>query len=141
MNLETLQSKWEQDSVIGDDLSDESKRIPSLHCEYIKLYNEFNLLKKKSEWDLKTIRRQRWEYYTGKADPEVYAEEPFDFKVLKTDIDRYIDSDEKIQKAQLKFEYYQQVSFFLESVLTQIRDRQWQIRNAIEFQKLTLGYG
>lgn len=141
MNLETLQSKWEKDSVIGDDLSDESKRIPSLHCEYIKLYNEFNLLKKKSEWDLKTVRRQRWEYYTGKADPEVYAEEPFDFKVLKTDIDKYIDSDTKIQKAQLKFEYYQQVSFFLESVLTQIRDRQWQIRNAIEFQKLTLGYG
>jgi hypothetical protein len=141
MNLETLQSKWEKDCILGDELSDESKRIPSLHSEYIKIYNEFNLLKKKSEWDLKKVKRQRWEYYTGKADPEVYIEEPFEFKVLKGDIDRYIESDEKIYAAQLKYEYYQQISFFLESVLTQIRDRQWQIRNAIEFQKLTLGFG
>ena len=141
MNLESLQSKWEKDSVIGDDLSDESKRIPSLHCDYIKLYNEYNLLKKKTEFDLKTLKRERWEYYTGKADPEVYVEEPFDFKVLKPDIDRYIESDKKIQKVQLKIEYYNQIVFFLESVLSQIRDRQWQIRNAIEFQKLTLGYG
>ena len=66
MNLETLQSKWEKDCILGDELSDESKRIPSLHSEYIKLYNEFNLLKKKAEWDLKKVRRQRWEYYTGK---------------------------------------------------------------------------
>jgi hypothetical protein len=99
------------------------------------------LLKRKSESDLKVLRRKRWEYYTGKADPEVYESEPFDFKVLKQDIDRYLDSDPKIQKLQLKIDYYEQLVLFLESILKQISDRQWQIRNAIEFQKLTLGYG
>ena len=141
MNLETLQNKWEKDCKIGDELSDESKKIPSLHCEYIKLYNEFNLMKKNTEFQLKCMMRERWEYYTGKADPKVYQEEPFDFKVMKQDVDRYLYGDKKIQKLQMKIEYQSQCVFFLESVLTQIRDRQWQIRNAIEFQKLTLGYG
>ena len=141
MNLETLQSKWEKDSVISDELSDESKRIPSLHSEYINLYNEFVLLKKKTEFEFKSLKKERWEYYTGKASPEVYAEEPFDYKVLKQDVDRYLDGDIKLQKVLMKIEYYNQIVFFLESVLSQIRDRQWQIRNAIEFQKLTLGYG
>ena len=141
MDLETLQNKWEKDCKIGDELSDESKKIPSLHCEYIKLYNEFNLMKKNTEFRLKCMMRERWEYYTGKADPKVYEEEPFDFKVMKQDVDRYLYGDKKIQKLQMKIEYQSQCVFFLDSVLTQIRDRQWQIRNAIEFQKLTLGYG
>ena len=141
MNLETLQNKWEKDCKIGDELSDESKKIPSLHCEYIKLYNEFNLMKKNTEFRLKCMMRERWEYYTGKADPKVYEEEPFDFKVMKQDVDRYLYGDKKIQRLQMKIEYQSQCVFFLDSVLTQIRDRQWQIRNAIEFQKLTLGYG
>jgi hypothetical protein len=141
MDLETLQNKWEKDCKIGDELSDESKKIPSLHCEYIKLYNEFNLMKKNTEFRLKCMMRERWEYYTGKADPKVYEEEPFDFKVMKQDVDRYLYGDKKIQRLQMKIEYQSQCVFFLDSVLTQIRDRQWQIRNAIEFQKLTLGYG
>ncbi len=141
IDLESLQTKWEKDSQLGDELSDESKKIPSLHSKYFRIYNEICLLKKKSESDLKLLRRQRWEHYTGKADPEVYESEPFDFKVLKQDIDRYLDSDPKIQKLQLKIDYYEQLVLFLESILKQISDRQWQIRNAIEFQKLTLGYG
>jgi len=141
MDLETLQNKWEKDCKIGDELSDESKKIPSLHCEYITLYNEFNLMKKNTEFQLKCMMRERWEYYTGKSDPKVYEDEPFDFKVMKNDVDRYLYGDKKIQKLQMKIEYQSQCVFFLESVLTQIRDRQWQIRNAIEFQKLTLGYG
>ena len=141
MDLETLQNKWEKDCKIGDELSDESKKIPSLHCEYITLYNEFNLMKKNTEFRLKCMMRERWEYYTGKADPKVYEEEPFDFKVMKQDVDRYLYGDKKIQRLQMKIEYQSQCVFFLDSVLTQIRDRQWQIRNAIEFQKLTLGYG
>ena len=141
MDLETLQNKWEKDCKIGDELSDESKKIPSLHCEYIKLYNEFNLMKKNTEFRLKCMMRERWEYYTGKADPKVYEEEPFDFKVMKQDVDRYLYGDKKIQRLQMKIEYQSQCVFFLDSVLTQIRDRQWQLRNAIEFQKLTLGYG
>ena len=141
MDLETLQNKWEKDCKIGDELSDESKKIPSLHCEYIKLYNEFNLMKKNTEFRLKCMMRERWEYYTGKSDPKVYEDEPFDFKVMKQDVDRYLYGDKKIQKLQMKIEYQSQCVFFLDSILTQIRDRQWQIRNAIEFQKLTLGYG
>ena len=60
MDLETLQNKWEKDCKIGDELSDESKKIPSLHCEYIKLYNEFNLMKKNTEFRLKCMMRERW---------------------------------------------------------------------------------
>ena len=139
MNLETLQSKWEKDCILGDELSDESKRIPSLHSEYIKLYNEFNLLKKKSEWDLKKVRRQRWEYYTGKADPSVYAEKPFQFKLLKTDVDKYLESDIDLQKLKQKVDYIQTTVDFLDRTIRQISNRGFTIKNAIDWRKFTSG--
>ena len=39
-------------------------------------------------------------YFSGKAEPEVYREHPFDYKVLRQDIDKYMDADEEIIKLQ-----------------------------------------
>ena len=36
---------------------------------------------KRGEYNI--LKRKKWEYYSGKSDPEVYRENPFDFKVLK----------------------------------------------------------
>ena len=52
------------------------------------------------------LRREKWEYYTGKARPEVYVEKPFDFKVLKSDIDKYLDSDEELSLLEKRFYRY-----------------------------------
>ena len=73
IDLESLQKMWEEDSKIDpDNLHTESLNIPSLHAKYFDLYNTIFLLRKKADQQRKNIRHERYEYFSGKADPEVY---------------------------------------------------------------------
>ena len=78
IDLDDLQKMWEKDSEIDrDNLHDESLNIPCLHAKYFDIYNKIFLLRKRAEQQRKNIRHERYEYFSGKADPEVYAENPF----------------------------------------------------------------
>ena len=82
IDLESLQKMWEADSKIDpDNLHTESLNIPSLHAKYFDLYNTIFLLRKKADQQRKNIRHERYEYFSGKADPEVYVENPFPKKI------------------------------------------------------------
>ena len=83
--------------------------------------------------------RDKWEYYTGKADPSVYREKPFDIKVLKADVHIYMDSDPDLQKADQKVAYLNQIVKYLEQVLRSVNNRTFLIKNAIEWKKFTSG--
>ena len=78
-----------------------------------------------------------YEFGTGKSDPSVYAEKPFDLKVLKADVHIYMDSDDELQKADQKAAYLKQVVTYLEQVLRSINNRTFLIKNAIEWKKFT----
>ena len=81
-DLDTIQKMWVEDSKIDiDNLHTESLNIPMLHAKYFDLYNNIVLLKKKAEQQKKNIRHERYEYFSGKADPEVYIENPFQRKL------------------------------------------------------------
>ena len=47
----------------------------------------------------------------------------------------FLDADQDLAKITAKIKYYQMIGFFLESVLKQISARQYQIKNAIEWEK------
>lgn len=82
IDLDVIQKMWEQDAKIDmDNLHTESTNIPMLHAKYFEIYNNIVLLKKKAEQQRKNIRHERYEYFTGKADPEVYIENPFPKKL------------------------------------------------------------
>ena len=91
MTLEELQQSVDRDLKIDDtELDTESIKIPLLHNKYLQHYNKFSLLLKKSEYEYRVLKRQKWEYYTGKADASVYKEKPFDLKILKADVHIYM---------------------------------------------------
>lgn len=92
------------------------------------------------ENNYKILKKKKWLYYSGKSEPEVYINEPFDHKVLKPDMDKYLDADEEIIKSVSKIEYYQTMLNYLDSILKTILNRTYQIKNAIEFMKFTAGY-
>ena len=94
---------------------------------------------KKSQWEERTLQREKWEYYTGKSDPEVYKQKPFDLKVLKNDVHIYINSDEDIQKIQAKIEYQSAIVNYLEQILRILNNRSFTIKNAIEWRRFTSG--
>ena len=140
MDLEQLQDLAEKDLKINDtELDLESLKTPQLHNKYLKHLNKFKLLLSKSNIDYYTLRKEKWEYYTGKAPQQVYAEKPFNLKILKTDIDKYMESDDELVKLKSKVEYIQTVIEFLDSTIKQISNRGFQIKNAIDWRKFTSG--
>jgi len=140
MTLEELQAQADKDLVIDDtELDTESLKTPILHNKYLQYYNKFNLLLKKSQWEERTLQREKWEYYTGKSDPSVYKAKPFDLKVLKNDVHIYINADEDIQKVQAKIVYQEAIVNYLEQILRMINNRSFTIKNAIEWRRFTSG--
>ena len=143
MNLDEIQKMWEKDSHIDpDNLHTESLNIPSLHAKYFELYNTIFLLRKKAEQQRKNIRHERYEYFSGKADPEVYIENPFGKKIRDKDtMTKYLDADDKLSSASLKIDYYDTMLVYLESILKVIQNRTYEIKNAIEFMRFNSGLG
>ena len=143
ITLESLQEMWVKDAEIDrDNLHDESLNIPSLHAKYFELYNTVFLLRKKAEQQRKNIRHERYEYFSGKADPEVYQKDPFGKKIRDKDtMQKYLDADEKLSTSCLKIDYYDTMLVYLESILKVIQNRTFQIKNAIEFMRFNSGLG
>ena len=143
LDLDMIQKMWEQDSKIDlDNLHTESINIPKLHAKYFEIYNNIVLLKKKAEQQRKNTRHERYEYFSGKADPEVYVKNPFPKKIRDKDtMQKYLDADESLSSVSLKIDYYDTILNYIESILKVIQNRTYQIKNAVEFMKFQAGYG
>jgi antirestriction protein len=141
MNINEIEKMWDEDSVIDpDNLHLESLKIPTLHSKYYKIYNNISLLKKIEENKLSELQKEKWMYYSGKASPEVYKENPFDHRVIKQDLDKYMSADPDLIKSNTKIDYYILMLDFLESILKSIQNRTFIIKNSIEWSKFTAGF-
>jgi hypothetical protein len=142
MNLEEIQEMWNKDSVIDpDNLHEESLKIPQLHSKYYTIYNTITLLRERSLETYNKVKLERYNYYTGKAPAEVYAEEPFPYKLRDKDaLQRHMDADERLNKVELKVKYYDVMLKFLEEIIKTVSNRTFQIKNSIDWSKFTAGY-
>ena len=142
INLDKIQSMWQEDCKIDiDNMHEESIKIPQLHSKYHEILNNLILLRTKAQKIQKNVRHERYEYYSGKADPEVYEREPFPKKVRDKDaLIRYMDADDRVSEANLKVEYYDVMINYTESILKQISNRTYQIKNSIEWHKFQAGF-
>jgi len=143
MEISEIRKLVADDMPIDDtELDIESMTIPQLHSKYLNFYLDEKLVLQKLNSDYYRLKKTKWEYYTGKLDDEQlkeYGWEPFQFKILKQDIDLYMDSDEDLQKLSNKVAYQKEKINYLDSILKSINNRQWNIRNAIEWRKFING--
>ena len=143
IDLPTLQQMWEKDSKIDiDNLHTESLNIPVLHSKYYDIYNNLMLLRTKAEQQKKNVRHERYEYYSDKADPDVYIQNPFPKKIRdKETMTKYLDADERLSNVSMKIEYYNVMLRYIEEILKPITNRTYQIKNSIEFMRFSSGLG
>ncbi len=140
MDLEQLQDLADKKLKINDtELDLESLKTPQLHNEFLKHLTKFKLMLSRAETEHNMLKRDKWEYYTGKADASVYALKPFDLKILRTDIDKYLDADIDLQKSKQKIDYLSTTVDFLDRTVRQISNRTFTIKNAIDWKKFTSG--
>lgn len=143
MDIETLKKMVEKDMQIDDgNLDLESLRTPQLHGKYLNLLHEDSLILHKNIIEQKELRRLKWEYYTGKLDQETLDEkgwQPFGLKILRTDLDVYLESDKDLLRMEAKINYLKEKVKYIESVLQAIGRRGWDIKSAIEWKKFMSG--
>jgi len=141
MNLEDIQKMWNRDSEIDrDDLANESLKTPQLHAKYYEIYNTTLLLRERAKETYDKVYLERYNYYTGKADPEVYEDEPFPYKIReKESIQRHMSADERLSKVDLKIKYYDIMLRYLEEIIKSLSNRGYIIKNAIDWLKFTSG--
>ena len=101
--------------------------------------SRFELLKTQAHIKYTKLYREKWEYYGGKSDAKVYAAKPFDIKVLKNDLQMYINADDEIIELQAKITYYEVIIKYIEGVIKSIDNRGWDIRNAQDWKKFEAG--
>ena len=142
MKLSDIQEHWNTDCVIDRTALDvESLKIPELHSKYYNILNQERLKMKHFENQMKKLLREKWLYYSGKGTAQQYAEKPFDLKILKSDIPRYLESDEEVLTLQQKIDVQEEKVLTLTEIVRTINNRNWVIRNALEWQKFINGVG
>lgn len=143
MNLEDIRKEIQRDMALDDSALDlESLKIPQLHGKYLNFLMDERLAMRKAEAEYNTMIRVKWEYYTGKMSQEELTArgwEPFPLKILRNDLDLYLNSDEDLCKMSQKFIFQKEKVSLLEEVVKELNTRHWKIRNAIEWRKFTSG--
>ena len=143
MTLDDIKTMVSVDLEIDKtELDREALIIPQLHNKYLNILTDEKLVLAKLENDMKTLRKFKWLYYTGKLSEEElknYDLEPFQLNILKADIDKFMDSDEDIVTTSNRISYQKYKVDYLDSTIKMISNRQWLIRNAVDWIKFTNG--
>ena len=143
MDIESLREMVKNDIKIDEtDLNSESLRTPQLHNKYLVLYENSKLELEKLQFMEKTLKRDKWLFYTGKMgdeDLERKGWEPYEHNILKTDIPMFLDADPDMQQIRAKISLQSSVVSYLEDVIKIVTGRQWNIKSAIEWIKFTQG--
>jgi len=143
MKTSEITEMWDKDSKIDEtELATESTKIPSVHNKYLKIFMEERLRLIQLKTELKKKRRVLFEYYLGELDQselEAVGREQFYKKLLKNEVDMYIDSDDMLIEISHKIALQQEKVDYLESILKSINNRGFQIKNAIDWNRFITG--
>ena len=141
--LNDYQNYAKNDLILDEtQLDTESLKTPQLHSKYLNFLVDEKLRLTKLQYEYKVLRRKKWLYYTGKISQEELEDEgwePFELTILKTDLDKFLDSDEDLQQIDIRKKYKETVVDYLNEVIKIINNRQWNIRSAIDWLKFTNG--
>ena len=134
---------WAEDSKIDrTELGEESIKIPQLHHKYYKMYSLERLNLVKLQEEMKILKKDKVEYYTGTMAEEDLKErgwQPNPLRILKTDIPVHMEADKDFVDLNLKLAYNKEKVEFLEAVVKTLNMRSYQINNAINWEKFKVG--
>ena len=141
MNLDELKAEAKEDLAIidEDNLDQESYKNQRIRPKWLEYKNHFEGLLILAKRNHQILYRKKRMYYGGKDEDKVYAAKPFDLKVLKTDLQMFINTDEEILDAQGKIQYYESIIRFIDGTIHSIDTRGWDIKNSIEWKKFLAG--
>ena len=143
MSTDDISELWAVDSKIDEsNLVGESKKIPELHNKYYTLYYKEALKVKKLRYDYKELELAKREWYDGSMAEEDLRErgwKPYQKKIIRQDIDKYLQADRDIINLSLKIDYHSTRADYLEDIIKTIHSRNFVIKNIIDVLKFQHG--
>ena len=140
MKLNEIHEMIENDSKIdATNLTIHSIEIPALSAKYNKILYSLIELSKKADLKLLSLKRELLEYYRGYSDDEIYKQKPLNRKPQSSEVDIYIKSDPEYQKIQRIADDINLKIKLIENFITQLNNRSFMIKNAIEWEKFKQG--
>ena len=144
MTIDEIYEMWAIDSNIDENfLGETTIATPKLHAKYVKMLVNTKLKHTKYQSDYNIVRKNKFRYYRG----ELSRQELQDFgweqwqgvKPLKNEMDEFLKGDSDLNTMQVKIDYLESMIYLLESILGQIKARDWQIKTAVEWKKFLAG--
>ncbi len=145
MNIEQLHDLWDVDCALDDNhLDRESVRTPNLHAKYLRHLIQHKMKLAALAVDYDTLRQKKFRYYRGEMGKVELEELSWSqwqgIKPLKNEMMEFLEGDVDLNRVSIKREYINCMVQAIEAILGQIKARDWQIRNAIEFKKFISGH-
>lgn len=143
MTVDEILENWQKDANIDKtELGEEALNIPKLHHKYYQIFVKEKMILRKQEADMKQLKLDKYEFLTQGPNEETKDKGwklPPKGMILKGDIPMYIDADQDIVNLSLKIGYQQEKIELLDSIIKSIMNRNFVIKNAIDWQKFTMG--
>ena len=141
-NLEQILETWKKDAEIDQtEPGKELIKIPLLHNKYLTILTKHKIASKKAHFDYLRMRKVKLDYFGGRMSAEElreYGWEPFQF-VLKTDLNSYLEADPDLIKLLEKKVYHEECVSVIESIMNELKQRTWQLRDFISWEKFVGG--
>jgi hypothetical protein len=130
MNIDDIYEMWEADSNIDENyLGETTVATPKLHAKYVKMLVNTKLKHTKYQSDYNIARKFKFRYYRGELSRQELQDLGWEqwqgVKPLKNEMDEFLKGESMI--------------YLLESILGQIKARDWQIKTAVEWKRFLAG--
>lgn len=144
MTLDETLDMWNQDCTInGDHLDRESVRTPNLHSKYLRYLIQHKMKHAALQAEYNTLRQKKFRYYRGEMGKDELTDLNWNqwqgIKPLKNEMEEFLEGDSDLNRINIKCEYLKCMIEAFESILNQLKARDWQIRNALEWKKFVAG--
>jgi hypothetical protein len=134
MKLDDIIERIQQDSEINlSELDRESIKIPLLVSKWTRAFIDEARLLRELELQWKITLKNQTEYYLGRSSDQVYEQIPLDSKILRQDLQLYLDSDTTLIKLEARKFDQKLKCDTIEQFIKGLNQRSFNIANAIKF--------
>ena len=143
MKIDDILKIWSEDSKIDTlNLTLESYNIGHLHHKYFQILLQEKMLFHKYDSEYKKLYLEKHEFYIQGPSDETNKKGwiyPPIGKVLRGDIDMYMNGDKEIIEISLKISIQKEKIELLESIIKTINNRNFTLRITLDWEKFKMG--
>lgn len=145
MRLEEIHAMWSEDSNVDNvDLDRESGRTPVLHAKYLRLLSEERMILHTLNEEMNELKAAKTERLLGhmtKEELDRRGWEPERRRIMKPDVSEHLMADPEVIKLRLRIALQKEKCDTLDSIVKMIMNRNFVMKNMIDWRKFTAGVG